>query len=162
GRSVYAEAHQANQAVVAARSAVAKFIGADDSRRVIFTLNGTESLNLAMHGLLRAEDHVVTTVVEHNSVLRPLRELESHGVQVDRVACNVRGYVSPDDVRSAIKPNTKLVAVTHASNVTGTVQPVAEIARIAHERDALLLVDAAQTLGYLPIHVGELGIDLLA
>jgi cysteine desulfurase/selenocysteine lyase len=162
GRSVYAEAHQANQAVVAARSALAKFIGADDSRRIIFTLNGTESLNLALHGLLREGDHVVTTVVEHNSVLRPLRELESHGVQVDRVPCNVRGYVSPDDIRAAIKPNTKLVAVTHASNVTGTVQPVAEIARIAHERDALVLVDAAQTLGYLPIHVGELGIDLLA
>jgi len=162
GRSVYAEAHQANQAVVAARTALAKFIGADDSRRVIFTLNGTESLNLALHGLLREGDHVVTTVVEHNSVLRPLRELESHGVQVDRVPCNVRGYVSPDDIRAAMKPNTKLVAVTHASNVTGTVQPVAEIARIAHERDALLLVDAAQTLGYLPVHVGELGIDLLA
>lgn len=144
------------------RTALAKFIGADDSRRVIFTLNGTESLNLALHGLLREGDHVVTTVVEHNSVLRPLRELESHGVQVDRVPCNVRGYVSPDDIRAAMKPNTKLVAVTHASNVTGTVQPVAEIARIAHERDALLLVDAAQTLGYLPVHVGELGIDLLA
>jgi cysteine desulfurase/selenocysteine lyase len=162
GRSVYAEAHQANQAVVAARAALAKFVGADDSRRIIFTLNGTESLNLALHGLLREGDHVVTTVVEHNSVLRPLRELESHGVQVDRVPCNVRGYVSPDDIRAAFKPNTKLVAVTHASNVTGTVQPVAEIARIAHERDALVLVDAAQTLGYLPIHVGELGIDLLA
>lgn len=162
GRSVYAEAHQANQAVVAARSALAKFVGADDSRRIIFTLNGTESLNLALHGLLGEGDHVVTTVVEHNSVLRPLRELESHGVQVDRVPCNVRGYVSPDDIRAAIKPNTKLVAVTHASNVTGTVQPVAEIARMAHERDVLVLVDAAQTLGYLPIHVGELGIDLLA
>lgn len=163
GRSVYAEAHQANQAVTAARSALAKFIGADDPRRVIFTLNGTEALNLAIHGLLNEGDHVVTTVVEHNSVLRPLRELETnYGVKVDRVPCNVRGFVDPDDIARAIGPKTKLVAITHASNVTGTIQPISDIIRVAHDRNVLVLVDAAQTLGYLPIHVGEMGIDLLA
>ncbi|RIK74520.1 MAG: hypothetical protein DCC68_22875 [Planctomycetota bacterium] len=163
GRSVYAEAHQANQAVTAARASLAKFLGADDPRRVIFTLNGTDALNLAIHGLLDEGDHVVTTVVEHNSVLRPLRQLETcRGVKVDRVACNVRGYVDPLAIRRAIRPKTKLVAVTHASNVTGTIQNISEITAIAHEREAVVLVDAAQTLGYLPIHVGELGIDLLA
>ncbi|MEX2186793.1 MAG: aminotransferase class V-fold PLP-dependent enzyme [Pirellulales bacterium] len=163
GRSVYAEAHQANQAVAAARASVARFIGADDPRRIIFTLNGTEALNIAIHGLLDEGDHVVTTVAEHNSVLRPLRELEStRGVRVDRVTCNARGYVDPDGVRAALGAKTKLVVLTHASNVTGTIQPVADIARIAHERGALVLVDAAQTLGYLPVHVGELGVDLLA
>jgi cysteine desulfurase family protein len=163
GRSVYAEAHQANQAVTAARAAVAKFLGADDARRVIFALNGTDALNIAIHGLLDDGDHVVTTVAEHNSVLRPLRELESNrGVRVDRVHCNARGYVDPDDVRAVMSARTKLVAVTHASNVTGTIQPIAEIAKIAHEHGALVLVDAAQTLGYLPVHVGELDVDLLA
>lgn len=163
GRSVYAEAHQANQAVAAARSAVAKFIAADDARRVVFTLNGTDALNIAIHGLVDEGDHVVTTVAEHNSVLRPLRELETtRGLSVDRVRCNARGYVDPDDVRAAIGPKTKLVAITHASNVTGTIQPVADIARVAHERGVLVLVDAAQTLGYVPVHVGELDVDLLA
>jgi cysteine desulfurase / selenocysteine lyase len=163
GRSVYSEAHQANQAVTAARASLAKFLGADDPKRVIFTLNGTEALNLAIHGLLDEGDHVVTTVVEHNSVLRPLRELEMHrGVKVDRVASNGRGFVDPGDIRKAMTSKTKLVVVTHASNVTGTIQRVADIAQIAHDRGALVLVDAAQTLGYLPIQVGELGIDLLA
>ncbi len=163
GRSVYAEAHQANQIVAATRAAVARLIGADDPRRIAFTLNGTEALNIAIHGLVDEGDRVVTTVAEHNSVLRPLRELEStRGVRVDRVSCNVRGFVDPDDVRAAMGAKTKLVVVTHASNVTGTIQWVADIARIAHERGALVLVDAAQTLGYLPVHVGELGIDLLA
>lgn len=163
GRSVYAEAHQANQAVAATRAAVAKFIGADDARRIVFALNGTDALNIAIHGLLDEGDHVVTTVVEHNSVLRPLRELESRlGVRVDRVRCNARGYVDPDDIRAAMGAKTKLVAVTHASNVTGTIQPVADIARVAHEGGALVLVDAAQTLGYLSVHVGESAIDLLA
>jgi cysteine desulfurase/selenocysteine lyase len=163
GRSVYSEAHQANQAVTAARAALAKFLGADDPKRVIFTLNGTEALNIAIHGVLNEGDHVVTTVIEHNSVLRPLRELEARrGITVDRVASNARGFVDPADIRKAISSKTKLVVVNHASNVTGTIQRIGDIAQIAHDRGALILVDAAQTLGYLPIHVGELGIDMLA
>jgi cysteine desulfurase family protein len=163
GRSVYAEANQANQTVAAARAAAARFIGAGEPRRIVFTLNGTDALNTAIHGLLSPGDHVVTTVAEHNSVLRPLRALEEiGGVEVTRVGSNARGFVDPADVRAAFRPNTRLVAATHASNVTGTIQPIADFAALAHQADALLLVDAAQTLGYLPIHVGDMDIDLLA
>jgi cysteine desulfurase family protein len=162
GRSVYAEANQANQSVAATRTSLAKFIGAEDARRIAFTLNGTDALNYALHGIVKPGDHVVTSVVEHNSVLRPLRDLEQCGAEVTRVGCNNRGLVDPDDVKAALRPNTRLVAMTHASNVAGTIQPIADIGRVAHEGGALLLVDAAQTLGYLPVNVGELGADLLA
>lgn len=162
GRSVYAEANQANQSIAATRASLARFIGAEDARRIAFTLNGTDSLNYALHGIVKPGDHVITSVVEHNSVLRPLRDLEHGGAEVTRVRCNARGFIDPGDVRAALKPNTRLVALTHASNVTGTIQPIAEISRIAHEHGALMCVDAAQTLGYLPVNVGELGADLLA
>ncbi|MEK6233748.1 MAG: aminotransferase class V-fold PLP-dependent enzyme, partial [Planctomycetales bacterium] len=122
-----------------------------------------DSLNLALHGLLRQGDHVVTTVVEHNSILRPLRALEQQGiVTVDRVACDARGIVDPQRIREAAKPGTRLIAMLHASNVTGAVQPVAEAAAIARETGALFLLDAAQTAGHMPLNVAELPVDLLA
>jgi cysteine desulfurase / selenocysteine lyase len=163
GRGSYGEALESGRLVEMARSGVARLIAAGDPRRIIFTFNGTDSLNLALHGFLGPGDHVVTTKAEHNSVLRPLRELEEQaGVAVTRVDCDSVGQVDPDDIRKTIRPKTKLVAVIHASNVTGAIQPVAEIGRIARERGAALLVDAAQTLGHLPIAVDELGADLLA
>lgn len=164
GRGAYAEAIQVEQMVASVRRAAAEFLGAKDPRQIVFTLNGTDSLNLAIHGLLDHEGgHVVTTVAEHNSVLRPLRELERSGrIEVDRVACSAIGLVDPDDVRRALRPDTKLIAVTHASNVTGALQPVAEIGRLAQERDISYLVDAAQTLGEMPVSVDELHADLLA
>jgi cysteine desulfurase / selenocysteine lyase len=163
GRGSYGEALESGRLVEMARSGVARLIAAGDPRRIIFTFNGTDSLNLALHGFLGPGDHVVTTKAEHNSVLRPLRELEERGgVAVTRVDCDGAGQVDPDDVRNAIRAETKLVAVLHASNVTGTIQPVAEIGRIARERGAAFLVDAAQTLGHIPIAVDELGADLLA
>lgn len=163
GRGGYAEAQEVGQAVEATRAAVARLIGAESPDRIVFTLNGTDSLNLAIHGILKPGDHVITTVVEHNSVLRPLRRLEKHsGVEVTRVGCNEFGIVSPDDIRDALRPNTKLIAVTHASNVTGALQSVAKIGEIAHERGILFLVDAAQSLGHIPLTVSGIGADLLA
>jgi cysteine desulfurase family protein len=163
GRSAYAEANQVSQAVTAARSSLARLLGVADPRRIAFALNGTDALNLAIHGAVRSGDHVVTTVAEHNSVLRPLRELESRQeVSIDRVGVDADGFVDPADIGRALRGNTRLVAMTHASNVTGAMQPVAEIARLAHERGSLLLVDAAQTLGELPIRVDDLGCDMLA
>jgi cysteine desulfurase family protein len=164
GRGAYAEALQVEQMVQAARRAAAELLGVQDPRQIVFTLNGTDSLNLAIHGLLDQEGgHVVTTVAEHNSVLRPLRELQQNGrITADRVACNAAGLVDPDEVRRALRPETKLIAVTHASNVTGALQPVAEIGRLAQERGILFLVDAAQTLGEMPVSVEELHADLLA
>jgi cysteine desulfurase / selenocysteine lyase len=163
GRSGYAEAVAVSQAVEDARRRVATLLGLDDFTHLIFTANGTDSLNLALHGLLRDGDHVVTTVVEHNSVLRPLDQWQRAGsVAVTHVGCNSAGYVDPDQVRAAIRPATRLIAVSHASNVTGAVQPIKEISRIAHAAGILILCDAAQTVGHLPLDVRELEVDLLA
>ena len=163
GRSAYEEAMEAGQGVDRTRQALARFLNSAEPRQIVFTSNGTEALNLAIHGLLRPGDHVVTTVVEHNSVLRPLRLLENRGqISVTRVGCDAEGFVSPDEVRRAMRTNTRLVAVAHVSNVTGAVQPIEEIGRLTKSSQALFLVDAAQSLGHLPIDVRALGIDLLA
>lgn len=163
GRSAYSEAGEVQQQVNAARRGVAQLIGCGDPSRVVFTFNGTDSLNLALHGLLRPGDHVVTTVCEHNSVLRPLKQLEQQrGVAVSRVKCGPNGIVSLDDLAAAFRPETRLLAIIHASNVTGALQPVVEAAELARRHAALVLVDAAQSLGHVPVDVGELGADLLA
>ncbi|MFN9420214.1 MAG: aminotransferase class V-fold PLP-dependent enzyme [Pirellula sp.] len=163
GRGTYAEANIVGEIVEETRMAVARLIGAESPDRIIFTLNGTDSLNLAIHGILKAGDHVVTTVVEHNSVLRPLRRLEKlHSIEVSRVGCDEFGIVSPKGIRAAIRPNTKLIVITHASNVTGAIQQVEAIGLIAREHGILFLVDAAQTLGHIPVSVSEMGADLLA
>lgn len=163
GRSVYREAVEVEQSVTGARRALARLLGAVGPQRIVFTANGTDALNLAIHGVLSSGDHVVTTVAEHNSVLRPLRYLAEHrGVEVAYVGVDAAGVVDPEDVRRAITGETRLVVVTHASNVTGAVQPVEEIGRIAHAKGALFLVDAAQSLGHLPLDVDTIQADLLA
>ena len=163
GRSAYEEAMEAGQGVNRTRQLLARLLNAADPRQIVFTSNGTEALNLAIHGVLRSGDHVVTTVVEHNSVLRPLRLLENRGViSVTRVGCDAEGFVSPDEVRRALRQDTRLVAVAHVSNVTGAVQPIEEISRLAQAAGALFLVDAAQSLGHLPIDVQASGMALLA
>ncbi len=162
-RGIYAESVEVDQAMHAARAATAQLIGAEQPERIVFTLNGSDSLNLAIHGLLRAGDHVVTSVVDHNSVLRPLRWLEERGrIGVTRVHCGADGVVDPDSFAAAMKTNTRLVALVHASNVTGALQPVEEVGRIARLHNALMLVDAAQSLGHVPISVGQMNVDLLA
>jgi cysteine desulfurase family protein len=163
GRSGYREALEANRIVERARRGVAELIGARDLSHIVFGFNGTDVLNLAIRGIVRPGDHVVATVCEHNSVLRPLRLLrEQEGVNVTYVPCDAEGFVSPDDVRAALNPNTRLVAVVHASNVTGALQPIAEIGKVVRESDAFFLVDAAQSLGHVPVDVGQLDVDLLA
>src|SRR5262249_38271806 len=122
-----------------------------------------DGLNMAIKGILRPGDHAVTSVLEHNSVSRPLNQLEQDGViTLTRLGAGADHLVDPDDVARAVRPNTRLVALTHASNVTGTIQPVAAVGRIARERDALLLVDAAQSAGCVPIDMERDAIDLLA
>jgi cysteine desulfurase family protein len=163
GRSGYREAIEANAIVERARQGVAELIGADDPLQIIFGSNGTDVLNLAIRGIVRPGDHVVTTVCDHNSVLRPLRALrEQAGVEVSYVPCDGAGLVSPDDVRAALRPDTRLVAVIHASNVTGAIQPIEAIGRIVRERGALFLVDAAQSLGHVPFDVSRIEVDLVA
>jgi cysteine desulfurase family protein len=163
GRSAYREAQESNRIVERARANVAALIGAKKPSHIIFGLNCSDMLNIAIRGVVRPGDHVVTTVCDHNSVLRPLRMLrEEADVTVTYVPCDAAGYVSPDDVRAAIQPNTRLVAVNHASNVTGAVQPVAEIGRVVRATDAIYLIDAAQSLGHVPLDVQTVEADLLA
>lgn len=144
------------------REALAEFFGAPDPLRVIFTQNATHALNLALHGLLRPGARVVCTSMEHNGVMRPLRALERAGVEVVVVPCGTDGLLPVDLLAAAVTPGTALVVVNHASNVTGTIAPVAEAAEVAWRAGALLLVDAAQSAGALEIDMGRMGIDLLA
>ncbi len=131
--------------------------------RFVFTLNCTDALNMAFKGVLDDGDHVVTSDLEHNSVSRPLRAMEKDGrITLTRIQADADGYLDPDDVRRALTPQTSLIALTHASNVLGTVQPAAEIGRIARENDLLFVLDAAQTAGVVPIDVQEMNVDLLA
>ena len=145
------------------RSLLARFFGMDDYRRVIFTLNGTDSLNMAIKGVVRPGDHVVTSLLEHNSVSRPLKQLESDGIiSLTQLPFSQEGFIDPDDFRRALTSRTRLVVLLHASNVLGTMQPVAEVGGICRRHEALFLVDAAQTAGILPIDMQDMQIDLLA
>ena len=163
GRGAYAEAMEGERLVRRCRADIAGLLGESKPERIIFTQNGTDSLNLAIHGLLRPGDHVVTTVCEHNSVLRPLRfHQQKRDVRVTYVRCDGEGFVNPDDIAAAILPGTRLIAMLHASNVTGAIQPAEEVARIAAEREIPFLLDAAQSLGHLPIAAKALHQPLIA
>ncbi len=163
GRGAYREAVGTGEMVAACRGRIARLIHAEEPRRIVFALNCTEALNLALRGMLRPGDHVVTTRFEHNSILRPLHELATSGIETTYVPVDrATGRVDADVVREAVRSNTRLIAMQHASNVTGTVQPVKEVGRICREREIAFVVDAAQTLGHLAIDVRAMGIDLLA
>ena len=162
-RSVHGPGIEASRVVADAREKAARLFGVADSSRVVFTLNCTEALNLAMRGILRNGDHVVTTGMEHNSVMRPLSAMgDERDVQVTKAPADAIGLTDPDEIRKAITPRTALIAMTHASNVTGTIQPVAEAFTIARDHGIPLLVDAAQSGGCLPIDLTQTPVDLLA
>ncbi len=163
GRGAYLESLEAGRLVEHARANVARLIGASDPSRIVFGHNGTDALNLAIHGLLKAGDRVVTSVAEHNSILRPLRHCQVRsGVEVIYVGCDDRGTIDLDQLRLALNESTRLVAVTHASNVTGALQPIDDICQLAKRAGALTLVDAAQSLGHVEVDVEKLGVNLLA
>ena len=162
GRSGHRLSIEAGRDVYDARERVARLVGLDDPLAVVFTKNATEALNLALLGLLLPGDHVITSTMEHNSILRPLRFLEGRGVAVTRVPCAGDGTLDPDDVARSITAQTKLIVLGHASNVVGTLCPIAEIGRLAEERGLLFCVDAAQSAGVCPIDLGAMRVDLLA
>jgi len=163
GRSGHSLSVAAEAQLVQARSLLAKFFGAKSAERIIFTLNCTDSLNIAIKGALRDGDHVVTTILEHNSVLRPIHALEAaQKITVTKVRPSKDGLIDPQEIKKAFRKNTKLVAMTHASNVIGVLEPIREIGRIVREAGLLLLVDAAQTAGIVSIDVERDFIDLLA
>lgn len=162
GRAGHRMAIDSARIVYETREAIAGLFHCADPLRVIFTSNVTEAINLGLFGLLKAGDHVITTSMEHNAVMRPLRYLQAQGVDLSIAACSKEGYLDPSDVRREIRKNTRMIVMTHASNVSGTIMPAAEIGRIAHENDLLLMVDAAQTAGVIPIDMQKDHIDLLA
>jgi cysteine desulfurase family protein len=163
GRSAYAQAGEVSRLIENARGAVAQVLGAKNAGCIAFCFNGTDALNTVIHGALRPGDHVVTSDAEHNSVLRPLSHLAAQGrITVTHVPCDSAGRIKTDDVRRAMRPETRLVALIHVSNVTGTIQPLVEIGQCVRSHSALFLVDAAQSLGHLPFTVDELQCDMLA
>ena len=162
GRSGHRMSVAAARVVENAREALAELFHANDPSRIVFTQNATHALNLALYGLLRPGDHVVTSSVEHNSVMRPLRHLETLGIELTVVPCTQDGMLDPNSLRRALRPPTRLLVTTHGSNVVGTLTPVGALAALAREQHVLYLVDASQTAGAIPIDVQELGVDLLA
>ena len=163
GRSGYDLCMEAGQLVDDTRKLLTAFFNGTDPNRLVFSYNSTDALNLALFGMIGRGDHVVTTALEHNAVLRPLHHLSVEGgVEVEHVPFDARGFVDPGEIARRFKANTRLVAVNHASNVIGTVQPIAEIGRLCRERDIRLVVDASQTAGKLPIDVQAMNIDVLA
>jgi cysteine desulfurase/selenocysteine lyase len=162
GRSGHRLSIAAARVIYDTREEIARFFGISNPLRVVFTGNATYAINLALKGKLKPGDHVVTSSMEHNAVMRPLRSLEKQGIRLSIVPCADDGSLDVKDMARAIIPGTRLVVMTHASNVVGTLLPVNEIASIAHQAGALMMVDAAQTAGVISIDMHAMGIDLLA
>jgi len=162
GRGGHRREEEAQRIADETRAALAQLFHAPDPQGVAFTLNATQAINMALKGLLLPGDHVVTSSIEHNAMWRPLKALEKSGVEMTAVPSASDGVVDPAEVEAALRPHTRLVAMLHASNVLGTLLPIAEVGEIAHRHGALLLVDAAQTAGAYPIDMQAMGIDLLA
>ncbi len=159
GRSGHRMAVEAARVVFAARESAARLINADDSSRIAFTKNATEAINAGIKGFLKPGDHVVTTSFEHNAVVKTLRR---SGAAVTAVRPGKDGFLSLDEIRAAISPSTKLVVITHASNVIGSVQPIAEIGALCAGKGVVFMVDAAQTLGAMAVDVLAMNIGMLA
>jgi cysteine desulfurase/selenocysteine lyase len=161
GRSAHQRAVASGRIVYNAREAVADLLNFPDPIRVVFGLNVTEAMNLVLRGYLRPGDHVITSSMEHNAVMRPLRQLEREGVKVTVLPCSPEGFLDPATIEPAIRPNTVMIVLNHGSNVVGTLLPIAQAGRIARAHDLLLTVDTAQTAGCYPIDMQADQIDLL-
>jgi cysteine desulfurase family protein len=161
-RGGYSGAYEMSALVFEAREKIAAFFDCPSGRQVVFTGGVTQSLNMALKGLLRPGDHIVTTQMEHNAVIRPLAQLQAQGVRADFARCGQDGRLDLSDMESKITGRTKLVVMSHASNVCGVILPIREVGAICRERGALLVVDSAQTAGVLPISLPRDNIDILA
>ena len=160
-RGAHSVSLSASRTVFETRQKLAQLFSCPRPDHVVFTMNSTEALNIAIYGLLSPGDHVISTDLEHNSVLRPLYDLQTRGVFVDFVSADRRGNVRYEDFEALFRENTKLVVCTHASNLTGNVLDIAHISKIAHAHSARLIVDASQTAGSIPIDMQKMGIDVL-
>ncbi len=163
GRAGHRASREAERIVLEARTHIAKMLGVDDPYRIAACFNGTDALNIAIKGTLNEGDHVVCTAVDHNSVSRPLEAMARRGfITLTRLAVGEDGCIDPADVADAMTPATKLVTVSHASNVTGVIQPITKVGQIVRERGLLFLVDAAQTVGVLELSIAESNADFVA
>ena len=162
GRSGHRLSIEAGRILLDTREALAELFGVENPLRIVFFCNATEALNVTINGILRPGDHVITSSMEHNSVMRPLRALEQRGVELTVAACSPAGELDPQEIKRAIKENTRLIILTHGSNVIGTLMPIAEVGVIARDHGVPFCVDVAQTAGAYPIDVEEMNIDLLA
>ena len=162
GRSGHSMSMKTGEEVYHARKKIASLFGIRQPERLVFTQNTTEALNMGLKGVLQSGDHVITTTMEHNSVLRPLKALEKRGVSQSVIRADREGYIKASEIEKAIRKDTKLIAITAASNVTGTRMPIAEIGELARRRGILFLVDGAQGAGSMAIDVEKMHIDMLA
>ncbi len=163
GRGGYDLALEADELVSSARKRLCNFFGGDDPDRVIFASNATDALNLVIQGAIKPGGHVVSSQLEHNSVLRPLHHLREKGlIDYDLVPFDARGFIDPDEVARAIRPETEFVLLTHASNVLGTIQPVEAIGALCRERGVPLIIDAAQSAGLVPINLSAWKVSAMA
>jgi len=161
GRSGHRLSLEAGRILLEARELFSELINSKKSDNVIFSLNATDAINVALKGLLKSGDHVITTSMEHNSVLRPLKTLEKQGVETTIIQCNKKGELSLEEISKAIKPSTKVIISTHASNVIGTKMPIKEMGLLAHNEKLIFIVDSAQTAGTYNIDVEDMNIDIL-
>lgn len=162
GRSGYDAAIETEEVVFETRQLLADLFNGDDPNRLTFSYNASDSLNMIIQGLAEKGDHVVTTNLEHNSVLRPLYHLEQSGlIEVTYMPFDENGYVDPGEIRKVIKPNTKMVVLNHVSNIVGTVQPAKEIGAICNRAGVYFVLDASQSAGIIPVDVQSMGVDAL-
>jgi cysteine desulfurase family protein len=162
GRSGFDAAIETEEVVQETRKMLTSLFNGDDHNRLTFSYNASDSLNMILQGLAETGDHVITTMLEHNSVLRPLHHLSLNQViEVTHLPFDQHGYLDPDDFRKSIRSNTKMVVVNHCSNVIGTVQPLAEIGKICKEAGIYFIVDASQSAGAIPIDMKAMGIDVV-
>ncbi len=163
GRSGHRMAVAAEKEVEDTRTVVARLFGIKDSKRLILTFNATDAINMGIKGLLKSGDHAITTFLEHNAVSRALNGLEKRNIiTVTKVRNSPDGLINPDDIKNAITSKTRLIVISHAPNVLGTIQPIRKIGRIAREHNIIFMVDAAQTAGVCEINVDEDYVDMLA
>lgn len=161
GRGVHSGALSASRIIYETRTALAQLFGAESPERIAFTANSTQALNTAIKGVLKPGDHVITTALEHNSVLRPLYEMEDLGVQLTILPADPKGNIRYEDFEKEIRPNTKAIVTTHGSNLTGNLLDIQKIGRIARKHGLLYIVDASQTAGVFDIDVQQMHIDIL-
>lgn len=161
GRGANEASLSASRVIFDTRDKLCQFFGAENPRQIVFTNNSTESLNIAIKGLLNPGDHVITTMLEHNSVLRPLYEMEKKGVKLTIIRSNEKGTFDLKDMEDAICPETKMVICTNGSNLTGNYIDIEKVGEMAHKHSLLFVVDASQTAGVFPIDVQRMQIDVL-